>query len=105
MIMNPTVQELDEMIASGRPVILDLYGEWCSPCKMLAPIFERVASANGERAEFVKIDIDVRPELAERYGIMNVPSIIGISGGEVRHSSSGIMNESALNNLVDSLAE
>ena len=39
MIVNPTVQELDALIASGKPVIIDLYGEWCSPCKMFAPIF------------------------------------------------------------------
>lgn len=105
MTINPTVQELDAMIAAGKPVIIDLYGEWCSPCKMMAPIFERVAAANSERAEFVKIDVDVRPELAQRYGIMSVPSIIGISGGEIKHSSSGIMNENALTTLVDTLSE
>lgn len=104
MIINPTVQELDEMIAAG-PVIMDLYGEWCAPCKMMAPIYERVAAANSERAQFVKIDVDVRPELAERYGVMNVPTIIGVAGGEVKHQSAGIMNEAALNKLVDSLAE
>ena len=105
MKINPTVQELDELIAAGRPVIIDLYGEWCMPCKMMAPIFEKVAAANSERAEFVKIDVDVRPELAERYGVMKIPSIIGISGGEVRHSSSGTMNEVALNKIVDALGE
>ena len=105
MIINPTVQELDEIIASGKAVIIDLYAEWCMPCKMMAPIFERAAAANGERVGFVKIDVDVRPELAERYGVMSVPSIIGIAGGEVRHSSSGIMNESAMNNLVDELSK
>jgi len=105
MIVNPTVQELDALIASGKPVIIDLYGEWCSPCKMFAPIFVRAAESNADRAEFVKIDVDVRPELAQRYGIMSVPSVVGISGGEIKHTSSGIMNESALNALADKLAQ
>lgn len=105
MIINPTAHELDELIAAGKPVIIDLYGEWCSPCKMMAPIFEKVANAAGERAEFIKVDIDVRPELAERFGVMSVPCIVGIAGGEVRHTSSGIMNEGAINNLLDSLCE
>jgi len=105
MTINPTVQELDAMIAAGKPVVLDLYGEWCTPCKMMAPIFEKAGAANAERAEFVKIDIDVLPELAERYGVMSVPCIIGIVGGEVKHMSSGIMNEAALNTLVDNLSE
>lgn len=105
MIVNPTVQELDELIASGKPVLIDLYGEWCSPCKMFAPIYERVAAAAADRAAFLKVDVDVCPEIAQRYNVMSVPYIVGISGGEVRHTSSGLMNESALTNLVDSLAQ
>lgn len=103
MIVNPTVQELDAIIGSGKAVVIDLFGEWCSPCKMLAPIFARVAEANADRAEFVKVDIDVLPELAERYGISHIPGIVGISGGEVRHVSEGMMNDIALGDLVDRL--
>ncbi len=105
MIINPSVQELDELIASGKAVIMDLYGEWCSPCKMMAPIFGRVADARADDAEFIKVDIDVLPELAERYGVSHVPAIVGIVRGEVMHVSEGIMNESALNTLVDNLAQ
>lgn len=105
MIVNPTVKELNELIAAGKPVIIDLYGEWCSPCKMLAPIYARVAENNSDRAAFVKVDVDVRPELAQRFGVMSVPFIVGISGGEVKHTSTGIMNEAALTKLVDTLSE
>ncbi len=105
MIINPTVQELDAIIETGRAVVIDIYGEWCSPCKMFAPIFERFAAANGGQAEFVKADIDVLPQLAQRYGVMSVPSVIGISGGEVKHISSGIMNDAALTALLEKLAQ
>jgi len=105
MRINITTEEMDELIAGGRPVIVDLYAEWCAPCKMFAPVFARAAEAAAERAEFVKLDVDVRPELADRYGVMSVPTVIGIAGGEVRHRSSGIMNEPALMELVGRLAE
>lgn len=105
MIVNPTLQELDEIIASGKAVIIDIYGEWCGPCKMLAPIFARVAEANAHRAEFIKVDIDVLPQLAERYDVTHVPAIIGASGGEVRHISEGMMNDIALGDLIDRLTK
>lgn len=105
MRINIATEEMDALIAEGRPVIIDLYAEWCSPCKMMAPVFARAAEAAADRAEFVKLDIEVRPELADRYGVMSVPTVVGIAGGEVRHMSSGIMNEPALMALVDKLAE
>ncbi len=105
MKINITTEEMDALVAAGRPVIIDLYAEWCAPCKMMAPIFARVAEAAAGKAEFVKIDIDVRPELADRYGVMSVPTIIGIAGGEIRYNASGVMNEPALRELADNLAE
>ena len=106
MKINITTEELDALIAAGKPVIIDLYAEWCAPCKMMAPIFGRVAEAAADKAEFVKIDIDVRPQIADRYGVMSVPTIIGIAaGGEIRYNASGRMNDPALRELVDNLAE
>lgn len=105
MIINPTLEQLDEIIASGKAVVIDIYGEWCGPCKMLAPIFARVAEANADRAEFVKVDIDVLPQLAERHGITHVPAIIGAAGGEIKHISEGMMNDIALGDLVDRLTQ
>lgn len=106
MKINITTEELDALIAAGKPVIIDLYADWCTPCKMMAPIFGRVAESASDKAEFVKIDIDVRPEIADRYGVMSVPTIIGIAAdGEVRYNASGTMNEPALRELADNLAE
>jgi len=105
MIENLTTVQLDELIAAGeKPVIIDVYATWCGPCKMLAPIFARVAEANGDAVTFAKVDVDVVPDMAERFGVQHVPTIIAIKGGEVVHQSEGMMNEPALLELIAKLA-
>lgn len=104
MIMNLTSAQLDELINEGKFVIIDLFATWCGPCKMLAPIFERVAEANADKAVFAKVDTDEVPEMAERFGVQTVPTIIAIKNGEIVHQSSGIMNEPALKALVENNA-
>ncbi len=105
MLENITAIELDELIAANdRPIIIDVYATWCGPCKMFAPIFERVAAACADSAYFVKIDVDAVPELAQRFGIQHVPTLIALRDGEEAHRSSGVMNEPALRQLVESLA-
>ena len=103
MIENITAQALDELIAGGKPVMIDLYATWCNPCKMLAPIFERVEQKAEGRAVFVKVDIDECPELAERYDVQTVPTIVAIKGGEVVHQSHGIMNEPTMTSLLETI--
>lgn len=104
MIMNLTCAQLDELMNEGRLVIIDLFATWCGPCKMLAPIFERVAEANADKAVFAKVDIDEVPDMAERFNVQTVPTIIAVKGGEEVHRSSGIMNEPALRALVENNA-
>ena len=104
MIMNLTCAQLDELMNEGKLIIIDLFATWCGPCKMLAPIFERVADANADKAVFAKVDIDEVPEMAERFNVQTVPTIIAIKGGEIVHQSSGIMNEPALKALVENNA-
>ncbi len=104
MLHDITCAQLDELIAGEKPIILDLFATWCGPCKMLAPIFERVAAANADSVVFAKVDIDAVPELAERFAVQHVPTIIAIKGGETVHQSSGMMNEPTLTALVEKLS-
>lgn len=96
-----TSEQLDKLISSGNPVIVDFFATWCGPCKMFAPIFESAAAKAGDAAEFGKVDIDASPEIAERYGIMSVPTVMMFRNGEIVHRSSGIMNETSLLGLLD----
>ena len=105
MIINLTCEQLDELIAKNeKPVIIDFHATWCGPCKMFAPIYERVAEACADKADFAKVDVDAVPDMADRFAIQSVPTIAAVKGGEVVHKSTGIMNEGALNALLEKLA-
>ena len=71
----------DEVLGSEQPVIVDFWAEWCGPCHAVAPVLDQIA---GERAELklVKVNIDEEPDLARRYGIMSIPTIMLFKDGE-----------------------
>ena len=106
MIRNDiSAAELAELAGSVPAVVIDFHAKWCGPCKMFAPIFERVAQNNAGKAEFVRIDVDKVPELAVKYSVDRIPTVVAIRGGETVHVSQGLMNEPSLQELIDSLAE
>ncbi len=76
-----TEREYDETLKNNKSVFVDFYADWCGPCKMLAPIVEGV-SAEYPDVTFVKVNIDDLPELAERYGIMSIPTVMAFKDGE-----------------------
>lgn len=78
----------DSAIQSEKPVLLDFYADWCGPCRMILPIVEEIA---GERDDIVvaKINVDDEPELAERFGVFSIPTLVVMKNGEVVNKSSG----------------
>lgn len=86
--MNPKLPLLDparfdrEVLAADRPVLVDFYADWCPPCRAMTPILERLAADLGERARIVKVDVDQAPELARRYNVRSIPTMIVFSGGQ-----------------------
>ena len=73
---------------SERPVLLDFYAEWCGPCRMVSPIVDEIA---GENPQYVrgKINVESEPELAHRFGIISIPTLMVIKGGDIVSRSSG----------------
>ena len=77
-----------EVLNSDKPVLLDFFASWCGPCRMVAPILDEIAEER-EDIKVCKVDIDVQPELASRYRIMSVPTLMVLRNGQVMEQSIG----------------
>ena len=77
-----------EVLNSDKPVILDFFASWCGPCRMVGPILDEIAQER-EDIKVCKVDIDEQPELASRYRIMSVPTLMVLKGGRIVEQSVG----------------
>lgn len=77
-----------EVIQSDKPVILDFFAVWCGPCKMIAPILEEIAEEN-ENIKICKVDVDQDPELANRFQIFSIPTLIVFQNGNILEKAVG----------------
>lgn len=79
----------DLVIKSTKPVLVDFWAEWCGPCKALAPVLDEIANELGDKAELVKVNVDQAGELAQKYGIRGIPTLIFFKDGEVKSTLVG----------------
>jgi thioredoxin 1 len=87
----------------SKPVLFDFFATWCGPCKMQTPIIEELAKKMGDAVEIRKIDVDQHMDLAEKYGIRVVPTLIIEKDGKVVQSMEGVTDLPTLENLLKSL--
>jgi thioredoxin len=71
-----------EVLGSEQPVIVDFWAEWCGPCRAVAPVLDQIAEERSTELRVVKVNIDEEPDLARRYGVMSIPTIILFKAGE-----------------------
>ena len=94
------MEKFDQLIQSSKPVLVDFYAEWCGPCKMIKPRLLDVAERIGDQAKIVEVDIDIEKELAERFHIQSVPTLIIFKDGKQRWRQSGIISANALTTVL-----
>ena len=80
-----------EVLHSEKPVIVDFWAEWCGPCHAGSPVLERIADERADELRLVKVNIDEQPEIAQRYGIASIPTIILFKDGEPAAATVGAM--------------
>ena len=96
-----TKENFQEIVLNAeKKVLLDFWAPWCGPCRMVLPVVEEIAE---ERDDIVvgKVNVDEQPELAERYGVMTIPTLIVFENGEELQRSVGAKNKKAILNMVD----
>lgn len=90
-----------EVLRSEQPVLVDFWAEWCAPCKHLAPTIDALALQYAGRVKVAKLDVDTAPDLAGRYGIQSIPTLLLFRGGVVAEQRVGLMPKDELARLLD----
>lgn len=94
------MEKFNEIIASGKPVLVDFYATWCGPCKMMHPVLEDVAKNVGDNARVIKIDIDKNEELSRVYQVRSVPTLMIFKNGELKWRTSGVTPAATLEEVL-----
>lgn len=92
--------DFDSKVLQGKGIFLvDFYADWCGPCKMLAPIIEEISQSHSE-AQFYKVNVDEANELALKYRVMSIPTLIVFQDGEPVKTSVGLVSKSEIEELL-----
>ncbi len=83
MALAITDSSFDQLLAQGKPMVVDFWATWCGPCKKVGPYIEELAEQYAEQAIIGKVDVDDNDELAMRFGVRNIPTILFIKDGQV----------------------
>ena len=104
MAIEITDANFEELVVnSDKPVMIDFWAVWCGPCRMIAPIVEEMTTEYDGKAVIGKVDVDSNPNVAMKYGIRNIPTVLFVKGGEVVDKQVGAAPKQAFTAKLDAL--
>jgi thioredoxin 1 len=95
-------ENFNELINGQTPVLVDFSAEWCGPCKMMGPVLEQLKGKMENKVRILKIDVDSNRELASKYNIRSVPTLMLFQNGKSKWSGVGVMTSDHLENVINS---
>ena len=88
MALEVTDANFEELVNSGKPMVLDFWAEWCGPCRMVVPLVEEIAKERSD-IKVVKINVDEEQELAMQFGVMSIPTLVVMKNGKIVNQVTG----------------
>lgn len=103
-VKHLTTDDFDDTLkaAGDTPVIVDFFAEWCGPCKMAAPVIDEIASEQGDAVVVAKVDVDEEGALAQRFGVMSIPTMILFKNEKEMNRQVGFAGKQGILNLLES---
>ena len=90
-----------DVINSDKPALVDFWADWCAPCKMIAPLLSEAADEYADKMSIVKLNVDQNPNIAQKFGIRSIPTLILFKDGAVQAQKLGAMSKSQLTEFLD----
>ena len=103
MALQITNENYADVLASGQPVVIDFWAEWCGPCRTIAPIVEELAEEYADRVNIGKCDVDSSDDVVAVYRVRNIPTLVFIKDGQVVDKHVGAISKNDLQAKIDAL--
>jgi thioredoxin 1 len=102
--LNINENNYNNIINTEKPVLIDFYASWCSPCRMQSPIIDELSEEIKDHAVVAKLDVDQHPELAEQYAVMSIPTLLVLKRGRVVERRTGVTQKAKLLSMLGTAA-
>lgn len=103
MALEITDATIEDLMKSGKPMVIDFWAEWCGPCRMVGPIIDELATEYADKVVIGKVDVDNNDEITSKYGIRNIPTILFFKDGKLVDKQVGAAQKSLLVEKINKL--